>query len=476
MLVVALAPSASPALVPAARAPRARAAAEDWYFAGHGAGPGVGMGQWGALGDAVRYRWGYRRLLDHFYGGTAAGYLDALGFGVDPWISVLVAQNLDLSTNRGDDTVVTAATPVRIESGTAPPVAPLPASSRAARNWVAATAARSGSAVSVAAGSAVDLRLERNGTWDAFEGSSCPAAQSAARHGVPIAQDLRDPVVLPASRLPPDSARVADAAPPGAIGALSVCAHGGEQIDIPGAVEAFDRSGYERTVAVVPLESYVASVVAAEMPWSWSLVGGPGPSGEPLGFQALEAQAVAVRSFAVATALSGGWNGYASICDISICQVYDGSSGVTAVAAAAVAATAGQVRVPAAGHPTVVSTPYSASSGGYTAPGPFPAVPDRGDACFDPGDAAACNPFHDWRRVVQPAALSRALGGLGTLHRLIVDARDGDGSFGGRVLEVTVVGSAGTRTVTGNAFAAAAGLPSNWFVRVAARRPVSPTR
>ena len=40
---------------------------------GHGWGHGRGLGQWGAYGYAVDFGWGYRKILDHYYGKTVAG-------------------------------------------------------------------------------------------------------------------------------------------------------------------------------------------------------------------------------------------------------------------------------------------------------------------------------------------------------------------------------------------------------------------
>ena len=40
---------------------------------GRGYGHGRGLGQWGAYGYATQLGWSYRQILEHFYGGTAAG-------------------------------------------------------------------------------------------------------------------------------------------------------------------------------------------------------------------------------------------------------------------------------------------------------------------------------------------------------------------------------------------------------------------
>src|SRR5665647_830657 len=53
--------------------PAATTVGSEVTFTGHGYGHGRGMGQYGALGYAVDHGWGYRQILDHFYGGTAVG-------------------------------------------------------------------------------------------------------------------------------------------------------------------------------------------------------------------------------------------------------------------------------------------------------------------------------------------------------------------------------------------------------------------
>ncbi len=496
---------------------RAEAAARGpavWRFVGHGTGDGDGMGQWGALGDAVRLHWRYQRILAHFYGGTRAGNIGSLGLGSDPWLSVLVTTNLDAAGVRGYDPVVTSSGTMTLASSAgAPPVAPTAAPSAALA--VSAETGPGGRSLVVPPNTAVDLHLERDGTWSAFEGRSCGVARREAARGSPSATGLHDPVLLgvggAVAGTAATAAATAGAGQGGASSAASgpplrICRRGGTPESVPGAIEAVDHLGYERTLAVVQMQDYVAGVVAAEMPAAWATLGPVAPVGAqglPAGFQALEAQAVAVRSYAVAYGRSGGWNGYATICDSVLCQVYAGSGVVSAVDVSAAQRTAGQVRLAGAraagvtdssgasagsragsgasgggatpspdSGASVTATPYSASTGGWTSAGAFPAVPDRGDACLERGVSWACNPYHLWRVAVPTAALSRALGGLGRLLRLRVIERNGLGALGGRVLRLEVIGSAGHRTLSGLSFAAAAGLPSNWFAET--RPPQSP--
>ncbi len=109
---------------------------------------------------------------------------------------------------------------------------------------------------------------------------------------------------------------------------------------------------------------------------------------------------------------------------------------------------------------TVAATQYSASTGGYTNPGTFPAVPDAGDSvCV----AGACNTDHTWTASVPVAAIDGAWPQLGTLQSITITGRNGYGDLGGRVTTMTLVGSNQSVTLTGDAFAATVGLKSDWF-------------
>ena len=190
---------------------------------------------------------------------------------------------------------------------------------------------------------------------------------------------------------------------------------------------------------------------------SWANAGGG------RGLQALEAQAIAGRSYALSERLYSD----AMTCD-SVCQTYQGAAtrsaiGSTVVAVEhplsdpAVSLTAGMVLLTAAGTPA--HTMYAASTGGYTDSNPqlqFPAVPDD-------GDATSLNPYHDWTVTLSAAQIQAAYPSIGTFAGLTVLARNGLGDFGGRVTSIRVEGTAGTTTVTGEAFRSALGLRSNWF-------------
>ena len=134
----------------------------------------------------------------------------------------------------------------------------------------------------------------------------------------------------------------------------------------------------------VDVERYVAGV--AEMPSRWPMA-------------ALEAQAVAARTYAWWSAAAGGSRGY-DLCDSTACQVYRGAEVVLDGGerwAAAVEATAGQVLVDDDGAPVLAR--YFSTSGGrtYANEEVFPATGARDHlvAIDDPYDAVS--PYHRWQ-------------------------------------------------------------------------------
>ena len=106
-------------------------------------------------------------------------------------------------------------------------------------------------------------------------------------------------------------------------GLLTLCVVGGNTT-VHGTLTALYNSlGQARTVNTLPLEQYVADTVPGESPSSWAGLGSAGPQGQNWGFQELEAQAVAVRSYVLANL--GGYGGYADSCDRT-CQTYAGTA------------------------------------------------------------------------------------------------------------------------------------------------------
>jgi SpoIID/LytB domain protein len=214
-------------------------------------------------------------------------------------------------------------------------------------------------------------------------------------------------------------------------------------------------SGISNVVNTVTLTQYVEGVVPREMPAGWPA-------------EALKAQAVAARSYALA--YTG--NGTQTICDTTSCQVYGGDpaqygGSLAAQSNAAVTATGsqellcgGDAGCGSAGQ--VAMTEYSASTGGYTAGGAFPAVPDAGDGTPANPDNIS-NPYHNWSVTLPTATVQSAYPAVGTLQSIAITSRNQLGDMGGRVLAMVLSGTGGHVNITGDQFAAALGLRSNWF-------------
>ncbi|MGI8946675.1 MAG: SpoIID/LytB domain-containing protein [Ornithinimicrobium sp.] len=234
------------------------------------------------------------------------------------------------------------------------------------------------------------------------------------------------------------------------------------------------------TVNALPMESYLRSVVSAEMPSSFHR-------------EALRSQAVAARTY---SARGSNGTSYYDTCDTTACQVYSGRGERTdsgAIASfentatdAAVAATPGQVLTYrfSTGQ-ALATTMFSSSSGGHTAA----ASSAHGylSAHPDPYDDVDGNRRHAWSAQL-PATSLESRYGIDRVERVQILRRDGDGSWGGRVLEARVEGftAAGDYTwayATGTGLrlarpwpANSTGLSSSYFTLIAEAPSPSATR
>jgi stage II sporulation protein D len=207
-----------------------------------------------------------------------------------------------------------------------------------------------------------------------------------------------------------------------------------------GRLEAAVQGSFLRVVNTVQIESYLQGVVAGEMPYSWPL-------------EALKAQAVAARSYALANLVKGKpFDLYSD----QRSQVYVGISGEKARPSEAVRATAGQV-VLYGGR--IASTLYFSSSGGKTASSAdvfgvaVPYLVSRPD----PWDKAS--PYHRWGPVVLGA---RTVQTKLSVPARIVDAT-GVPTTSGRLRSVTLQTTAGTASVPSSLLRTTLGLRSTWF-------------
>lgn len=370
----------------------AQAAEGSVTIEGSGFGHGRGLGQWGSYGYAVDRGWSYRQILDHYYGGTRL----AADAG-NPEVSV------ELLASRGRDAIVTGRG--LVVDGTNP------------------------------GAPAVLFRRVAPGQFQVFTGPGCGGPWSSwgpVRTSGTTARTTADPGN-------PENY-------------LAVC-EGGQKRAYRGALSVLEGAGRQALVNRVPINEYLRGVVPRESPASWGSAGGG------RGMEALKAQAVAARSYA----LSSAWTSYAQTCDTTSCQVYGGAyvqsdSGTRTTSEdartdRAVAETSDQVRRLPNGR--IVRTEFSASTGGWTVGGDFPAVEDL-------GDATAANPNRAWSAAFGWDQLGARLG-TAPVTGMVVTRRNGLGARGGRVLEVAVDTTSGRRLFSGNQVRVALGLRSDWF-------------
>jgi stage II sporulation protein D len=206
------------------------------------------------------------------------------------------------------------------------------------------------------------------------------------------------------------------------------------------------RSGGLRVANIVRIEDYLRGVVPKEMPASW---GDEAPA-------ALRAQAVAARSYALATLRRGG---DFEVYDDTRSQVYGGVAAEDPRTTRAVVETRGRVVM---FEGSVATTYFHSTSGGRTEaahrawPGstPLPYLVSVADP-FD-----EISPLHTWTRRFS-AARAGTLLGVGAPVRAIEVLERGDSP---RVTRARVTTTSGRSVVlTGIELRARLGLPDTWF-------------
>jgi stage II sporulation protein D len=222
-----------------------------------------------------------------------------------------------------------------------------------------------------------------------------------------------------------------------------------------GVVEVVHDSGGLTAINELAIDTYVRGVVAGEMPSSWPL-------------EALKAQAVAARTYALATRKTTGlFDQYPD----TRSQVYRGVAGESVRSDAAVAETAGRI-LTYAGQPAV--TYYFSTSGGHTENVEYSFVGSLAKPWLvgvpDPYDTQS--PYHRWKVPTTAARLDAALGAPGRLKQVKVLDR----GVSPRVVRARVIGSAGSTVLTGPQIRARLNLRDTWFTFVRASTSVSRAR
>jgi SpoIID/LytB domain protein len=346
---------------------------------GHGWGHGHGLSQWGAEGAASQGI-SADTITSTYYPGTARAVI------ADAPIRVL------LQGDEGKDTVVYAATGLTVTDVSSGATEQLPAGPSKWR----ATVDSAGLHLSSLTGT----------TWTPYAiGSS--------------------------STTPPPPASTAYAGPLRFSGpqVVRLAYPDGTSRDYRGAIAAVKTSATTlQSQDVLSLEDYLLGVVPRESSSSWK------PA-------ALQAQAIAARSYSAYQRAHA--NGTYDICDSTQCQVFggtrayatDGSSIALEAGSTtdAVHATAGVVRT-YDGAP--IFAEFSSSNGGWSTDGGEPYLV----AQRDDWDGAVDNPVHSWTASLKASDIERRYPAVGTLQRIRVTARDGNGEWGGRVKTVVLEG------------------------------------
>jgi stage II sporulation protein D len=373
-------------------------AATIFQINGGGNGHGIGMSQYGAYGYALHGA-SYQFILGHYYQGTALGQTDP-----NQRVRVLIG------TGQAQFSGASAASASAGGSGTASP-----------------GTASSGGASSKAPGSRT-------------ASTNAPAKlDPSLTYSVRVLPDGSLGLFKPTGkRLAKFSSSLNVTGP----GPLNLAGHGPYR----GSLQFSAAGNRVQTVDVIGLDDYVRGVIAAEMPASWPMA-------------ALEAQAVAARTYALSSNVGG--NGYELYSDTRS-QMYGGVNAETAASDAAVSATRGQI-VTYQGTPA--TTYFFSSSGGHTEDienvwlGAAPQPWLKGVA--DPYDSAGGDPYHRWSVRMTLAAAQKKLGRLvrGRLRGIRVTQR----GVSPRVVDAQVVGTRGTTAVTGPQLQSVFGLMSTYM-------------
>src|SRR3989454_4164589 len=207
-----------------------------------------------------------------------------------------------------------------------------------------------------------------------------------------------------------------------------------------GSIQIDVVAGKLRAINMVGLEQYLYGVIPSEMPFTWLP-------------EALKAQAVVARSYALATRRTGAFDLYSD----TRSQVYLGLEHEKPSTNAAVNDTAGQVVLY---EGEVAKTYFFSTSGGRTASAedvwgePVPYL----ISVADPYDSIS--PYHNWGPLAFTGSkLSKLLKMKG---QQVIDLQP-EPSVSGRIKTLNVIGTKTTIAVDGSSLRKRLGLRSTWF-------------
>lgn len=219
-----------------------------------------------------------------------------------------------------------------------------------------------------------------------------------------------------------------------------------------GALELRHKGGGLTGVNIVPVDDYLLSVVPEEMPVDWPA-------------EAIKAQSVAARSFALASCGRHAGEGY-DLCTTTHCQLYTGTAAEKSASNAAIKATRGEV-LTYGGKP--IEALFHTDSGGMTENSEDvwgSHVPYLRAAKDTPAKTMP------WTKTISRADLERKLAAKGhdigkvrsiALSPLAIGRAAKDRTASGRVKTMTVKGTKGTATLSGTTWRSLLGLKSTLF-------------
>lgn len=219
-----------------------------------------------------------------------------------------------------------------------------------------------------------------------------------------------------------------------------------------GALELRHKGGGLTAVNIVPVDGYLRSVVPEEMPVDWPA-------------EAIKAQSVAARSFALASRGRHASEGY-DLCTTTHCQLYTGTAAEKSASNAAIKATRGEV-LTYGGKP--IEALFHTDSGGMTENSEDvwgSHVPYLRAAKDTPAKTMP------WTKTISRADLERKLAAKGhdigkvrslVLSPLAIGRSAKDRTASGRVKTMTVKGTKGTATLSGTTWRSLLGLKSTLF-------------
>jgi SpoIID/LytB domain protein len=299
---------------------------------GHGFGHGRGLGQWGGFGYSADHGWTHQQILDHYYGGTAAGSQG----DIEMTVQLTKFSGQDLVADSEDGIVFVPQ--LRPEGQFA-------------------------------------VRIHRTAAnrFDVSGSDSCGGQWT-------FIGNVEGPLGVTTNAAPDtgDHKQL-----------LRVCEPDGPQRWLRGTLRVGEVSGNIQTVNVLPIEQYLRGVVPRESPASWGSQGGMAA----LRAQAVAARSYSTaenRSSFFKTCDTISCQVYGGVKVISGSTVTQLEQPNTDQA---INETAGVVRKHSNGN--VARTEFSSSTGGYSAGGTFPAVVDDGDVKSPYHDWNASIPVSD---------------------------------------------------------------------------------